>query len=247
MTNETPEVLVIVNSKSSAPRRLIPWLEESGVSPVVRNGADGLPETLEGYAGLVMLGGGLMPDEDDRAPWFPAERALAAEAIAADIPTLGICLGGQLLAHVAGGEVRAKFGTPEVGMTTVATNDAGSRDAVLSALTPAGPVVENHQDRITQLPPEAELLASSEACEIQAFRLGRHVRGLQFHPEASAENVASWDADEIEAKGMSAEALVTDARSKDADNTARSAALVRGFADEVRAHAGASAASASSL
>lgn len=243
MTNESPKVLVIVNSTSSAPRRLLPWLEEHGVTPVVQVGADGLPETLDGYAGLVMLGGGLMPDDDDRAPWLPAERVLAAEAIAADIPTLGICLGGQLLAHVAGGEVKAKFGTPEVGMTTIAANDAGSQDAVLSSLNPAGPMVENHQDRITALPPEAELLASSEACEIQAFRLGQHVRGLQFHPEASAENVASWDADEIEAKGISAEQLVADARSKDADNTSRSAALVRGFADEVLAHAGVVAAS----
>ncbi|WP_202045235.1 MULTISPECIES: glutamine amidotransferase-related protein [unclassified Microbacterium] len=61
-----------------------------------------LPSSLEAYAGLVLLGGGLMPDDDDRAPWLAAERALAAEAIDRDLPTLGICLGGQLLAHVAG-------------------------------------------------------------------------------------------------------------------------------------------------
>ncbi len=76
-----------------------------------------LPTSLDGYAGLVMLGGGLMPDDDDRAPWLAAERALAAEAIARDLPTLGICLGGQLLAHVAGGEVAEKTGPIERGAT----------------------------------------------------------------------------------------------------------------------------------
>ena len=101
-----PRVLVIVNSASSGPRRLGTWLREKAIDVDEVVGAEQpLPASLDGYAGLVMLGGGLMPDDDDRAPWLAAERALAAEAIDRDLPTLGICLGGQLLAHVAGGEV----------------------------------------------------------------------------------------------------------------------------------------------
>ena len=63
----------------------------------------------------MLLGGGFMPDDDERAPFLPRERALVGEAVAAGVPVLGICLGAQLLAHVAGGEVTAKSGETERG------------------------------------------------------------------------------------------------------------------------------------
>ncbi|UJP11722.1 gamma-glutamyl-gamma-aminobutyrate hydrolase family protein [Microbacterium sp. KUDC0406] len=93
-----------------------------------------------------------MPDDDDRAPWLAQERVLAREAIDADLPTLGICLGGQLLAHVAGGEVRASFGPKERGATLITPSSHGAEDAVLSALEDAAHMIENHQDMITVLP-----------------------------------------------------------------------------------------------
>ena len=95
-------VLVIVNSPTSGPRRLRRWLSEAGIEVIEKLGQDGLPETLDGVNGLVMLGGGFMPDDDSRAPWLAQERELAREAILRDLPTLGICLGAQILTHVAG-------------------------------------------------------------------------------------------------------------------------------------------------
>nr|WP_285635771.1 type 1 glutamine amidotransferase [Microbacterium arabinogalactanolyticum] len=203
-------------------------------------GSDGLPDDLSGYDGLVMLGGGLMPDDDDRAPWLAQERVLAREAIDADLPTLGICLGAQLLAHVAGGEVRASFGPKERGATLITPSAHGSSDALLSALGDAVHMIENHQDMITALPPDAVLLASSEAVENQAFRLGAHVRGLQFHPEVGAEDLTRWEEPTTRAEGDRPVAeLLAEARDVDQLNTRASRSMAAAFAAEVRAAAAA--------
>ena len=236
----TARVLVIVNSASSGPRRLGAWLEERGIAIDAVVGAEQtLPATLDGYAGLVLLGGGLMPDDDERAPWLAAERALATEAIARDLPTLGICLGGQLLAHVAGGEVKAKTGPIERGATPIHPTAAGRADAVFSALGDEAPMIENHQDMITRLPPQAVLMASSAAIENQAFRLGMRVRGVQFHPEASAADLARWDDAALRGEGRSLPELIAAAERVDGHNTAASRRLIDAFADEVLGEAAA--------
>ncbi|MCD7101262.1 type 1 glutamine amidotransferase [Pseudoclavibacter sp. 13-3] len=232
-----PRVLVVVNSASSGLRRLEEWLQTAGLDLDQRLGSEGLPETLEGFDALVMLGGGLMPDDDDRAPWLARERQLAAEAIDRDLPTLGICLGGQVLAQVCGGEVKAKTGVPERGMTRIETTPAGRDDAVIGALSSAAPMIENHEDRITALSDRAVLLASSADCEFQAFRLGRHVRGLQFHPEVNAERLRTWDDAALAEQNFDLAALIADAEQHSAENTAVSRALADAFAAEVREHA----------
>ncbi|WP_348788795.1 membrane dipeptidase [Leifsonia sp. NPDC080035] len=233
-----PRVLVVVNAEESSPRRLGAWLQEQGihVDPVL--GTAGLPASLDGYDGLVMLGGGLMPDDDERAPWLAQERALADEAIRADIPTLGICLGGQILAHVAGGEVRAAYGPKERGATVIAASEEGRRDPVIGGFGDAAPMIENHQDMITALPPEAVLLASSDAVANQAFRLGERVYGLQFHPEVSADDLERWKEPTSPAPGDRPVAeLVREARAVHEENTRASRALVTGFGEHVRSFA----------
>lgn len=225
-------VLLVVNSAGSAPRRLRGWLEEDGVELDVRTGWEGLPATLDGFSGLVMLGGGFMPDDDDHASWLPAERGLAEQAIADDLPTLGICLGGQLLAQVSGGTVRAAYGEPERGSTLVRTTAAGAADPVFTAFAPSVYVVENHRDRITRLPDDAVLLASSTACEIQGFRLGAHVRGTQFHPEVCGDDLRGWDEAALARDGLNRDELVADARAHDPDNAARCRRLIDAFAAE---------------
>lgn len=239
-TAPAPRVLVVQNSETSGLRRLGGWLEEDGVTVDVVLGAHGLPADLGGYDGLVMLGGGLMPDDDEQAPWLAQERRLAADAIAADLPTLGICLGGQLLAHVAGGEVRASFGPKERGATEILLSAAGDADPVIGALAPAAPMIENHQDMITALPPGAQLLASSAAVANQAFRLGAHVRGVQFHPEVCADDLRGWTEPTTPAPGdVPVAQLVDAARLVDGHNTRASRALAAAFAEEVRAVAAA--------
>lgn len=234
-----PRVLLVRNSRESGPRRLSTWLEEFGIEPVERCGEDGLPETPDGFDGVVLLGGGLMPDDFERAPWLRTERRLAEAVILRDLPTLGICLGAQLIAEVAGGEVRAAFGPKERGSTRIRTTAAGRADPVLASLGASAPMIENHEDMITRLPPGAVLLASSEAVAHQAFRVGEHVRGVQFHPEAGAEHLVGWDDAALREEGLDLAALVGAAVADDHENTSAARDLAAAFAREVRERAAA--------
>lgn len=232
-----PRVLVVVNSPSSGPRRLASWLVEDGIEIVQCLGSEGIPDTLDGVDGLVLLGGGFMPDDDARAPWLATERGLVKEAIKLDLPTLGICLGAQLIAASHGGEVRASYGPKERGSTWILTTSEGTRDFLFSRISPSAPMIENHQDMITRLPDGAVLLARSEQVENQAFVIGAHVRGVQFHPEASAENLANWNDAALRDEGFSREELTAAAEAHHQENTRASRALMNAFADEVHVYA----------
>lgn len=229
--------LIVQNSPNSGPRKLLDWLPLEDVAYDVVLGSAGLPTSLSGYAGMILLGGGLLPTDDEKAPWLKAERELAAWAIANDFPTLGICLGGQLLAHVAGGTVKAKYGCVERGATQIIATPAGRNDQLLSALFPHAPMIENHEDQITELPPAAIHLAVSTAVPAQAFRLGEKVWGLQFHPEAQAADIANWDDAALAAEGLDREALLQAAHNAHEANTLAAEKLVRAFARVMKQHA----------
>lgn len=232
------KVLMVINSTESGPRRAGEWLREAGIETVdVVAETTPLPENLDGFDGLVMLGGGLLPYEDENAPWLATERELARQAIDADLPTLGICLGGQLLAHVGGGEVRGEYGTSESGAVLITTTAAGRNDPVLGVLGEGAHMIENHVDQITQLPADAVLLGRSADVENQAFRIGKRVWGLQFHPEVNAERIAQWDESALGKKGFDREKLVAKARAVDDENTRASKALIDAFAEQVTQYA----------
>jgi GMP synthase (glutamine-hydrolysing) len=140
---------------------------------------DALPG-LEELDGLVVLGGPMGVGDTKQHPHLAAEIDLLAAAVAVGIQVLGVCLGAQLL---------ARAGTTEVGIGSVALTRAGERDDVLGASGPFVPVLHWHADTFT-IPPGAELLASSDRCVNQAFRVGR-AYGLQFHVEMDAGLAAS--------------------------------------------------------
>jgi GMP synthase (glutamine-hydrolysing) len=131
-------------------------------------------------AGLVVLGGPMGVGEIEAHPHLRAEIDLLAAVVAADVPILGVCLGAQLLACALGAEVLPSA-TPEVGLGSVSPTPAGERDVVLGPGGRRVPVLHWHNDTFT-LPPGAKLLASSDECANQAFRVGR-AYGLQFHVE----------------------------------------------------------------
>ncbi|MBN9612777.1 MAG: gamma-glutamyl-gamma-aminobutyrate hydrolase family protein, partial [Actinobacteria bacterium] len=180
----------------------------------------------------------------------PGAPALDTGVFELGVPTLGICLGAQVIAHVAGGEVRASTGPKERGATPIHANAAGREDALLGVFWETGaggdgaasggsaPMIENHEDMITRLPPNAVLLASSDAVENQAFVIGAHVRGVQFHPEASADDLANWDDAALRGEGRDLADLIAAARAVDAVNTETSRRLIGAFAAEVRERAG---------
>lgn len=161
---------------------------------------------------------------DDTVAWMERERRLLREAAAADIPILGICFGGQLLARVLGGEAR-RAEQPEIAWVEVDSRDR--------SLIDDGPWLQWHSDTFT-VPPGAELVADG-AVGPAAFVLGRCL-GLQFHPEVTPELVEAWVAgsrDELEREGVDPERLLAESREHDAGNRARALALLDRFATRV--------------
>jgi GMP synthase (glutamine-hydrolysing) len=194
---EPAAILVIEHDRTAPVARLGQWLRAAGAELDVRSGAAGdeLPPDLTGYAGLVVMGGAPGAFDDDAAPWLPHVRQLLADAVRDEVPTLGVCLGGQLLAGATGGRVR-RAETPEYGAQLVAKRTASSSDPLFKALPITPDVLQWHVDEVHQLPPGAVLLASSPVCDVQAFRVGRRAWGLQFHIETTPEIVASWAAED---------------------------------------------------
>ncbi|WP_306319509.1 MULTISPECIES: type 1 glutamine amidotransferase [unclassified Streptomyces] len=224
-------VLVVQNTRSGGPGRVGDWLGEAGVGLEVLRPYEGeeLPEKLGGRP-LIVLGGGFLPDDDERAPWLPATRRLAAQALDAGTPVLGICLGGQLLAQVAGGGVRGSHGRPEYGSTRITLRPEAADDALLHGLGETVPAIERHVDQITQLPPGAVWLASTEACPHQAFRVGERAWGVQFHPEAAAGRIAGWDPEPLARQGYDRDALHAAAVADEAAAVAAWSVVTRRFA-----------------
>lgn len=190
--------LVIENDPTDDPRRLGRWLTAAGVElDILRpHAGDPLPPTLDGYAALVVLGGEQQaffgPDGEPGAPWFPALESLLRKAVRFEVPTLGVCLGGQLLAVALGGEVGPARAGPEIGPRLVARRDAADRDPLFAPLPMLPDVLQWHHDEVTELPAGAVLLAASTDYPHQAFRAGRCAWGLQFHIECDTDMIADW-------------------------------------------------------
>lgn len=213
-------VLVVQNTPRGGPGRLGDWLTDAGSRVQVVRGHAGEPppERLD-HDALVVMGGGFMPDDDTRAPWLRAVRALTRQALRRSVPYLGICLGGQLLAQVAGGTVEASHGAPEVGSTTLTLRPEAAADPLFHGLPETVTAIERHVDAITALPPGARWLAESPRCPYQAFRYGRRAWGVQFHPEATAGQVGKWDRDWIRDRGFDPERVVRRATEDEAAAT----------------------------
>jgi GMP synthase (glutamine-hydrolysing) len=188
-------LLVVVPSESDPPALLGEWLRDAGLDLDERHvrAGDELPSTLDGFDGLLVLGGPQSAnDSPEQSPELVGVRALLSQALAADLPTLAVCLGAQLLADVGGGTVRLGVDGPEVGATLVAKRDAADSDPLFRALPLSPDVLQWHHDEISQLPSGATLLASNPFYENQAFRVGRQVYGVQFHIETTPEIVRAW-------------------------------------------------------
>jgi GMP synthase-like glutamine amidotransferase len=236
-------LLVVVPSETDPPARLGTWLREAGLELDERHlgTGDPLPEDLTGHDGLVVLGGPQSSVDDvDVAPELVGVRHLLGQAVAADVPTLAICLGAQLLAQVGGGSTRRGVDGPEVGATLVAKRDAADADPVFGPLPLSPDVVQWHHDEISTLPPGAVLLASNPAYQNQAFRVGEHVYALQFHIETDEAMVRAWadsDAEGVAATPFDADTIVSRAAAVHPDLEEVWAPFAARFADLVRTRA----------
>jgi len=209
--------LVVENDPTDDARRLGDWLSSGGLELVELrpHAGDALPDSLDPYAALVVLGGAqdafAAADGTPGAPWFPALEGLLRKAVRYRVPTLAVCLGGQLLATAHGGTVERSPAGPEIGARLVARRDVAVRDPLFAEVPFAPDVLQWHRDEITELPAGTVLLAASTHYPHQAFRLGPAAWGLQFHIECDTEMFAAWlvDAPETVAElGLDVERLL---------------------------------------
>lgn len=144
---------------------------------VVLDARQPLPPSLRPAAALIITGSPSSVTE--QAPWMLALEEALRDAIAADIPILGICFGHQLLAKALGGAVDRNPRGREIGTIHV---DRHHDDPLFDTMPTRFEVNSTHVDTVRQLPAGARILATSSLDEVAAFALGR-VRGVQFHPE----------------------------------------------------------------
>ena len=150
---------------------------------------DALPD-LAAVTAVIVLGGAMGANDDESFPFLSDVKLFIRKVVAQGIPYLGICLGGQLLAAVSGGEVVSQA-DGEKGTMPVYLTAAGASDPLFAGIPKEFTTFQWHSD--TFYPPvEALLLAGSPACPRQAFRVGTAAYGLQFHPEVTREIVDSW-------------------------------------------------------
>ena len=148
------------------------------------------PPPVAGFDAVISLGGRAQVANHDAHPWLRAEKDVVRAALRGAKPMLGVCLGAQVLAKVTGGAVR-RAAQPEVGWHEIRRMPAAAADPVLSALPRRFPAFEWHHDEIL-LPPDGVAMATS-ATYLQAFGLRRQPAwGLQFHPEATHDDLATW-------------------------------------------------------
>lgn len=235
-------LLVVQHAADCTPAHFGRWLSEAGMAlEVVRcHAAEVLPEDLRSHDGLVVLGGDMGAYDDADAPWLPQTRWLLAEAIDRDVPTLGICLGHQLLAVAAGGRVSAAATGQQLGVLRVALTEAGRRDPVLGRIGVDAAAIHWNNDLVVEAPPGAVELARAQG-GVQAMRVGEVVWGVQFHPEIGAAELAGWAEADVTAgrldRGLVEDRLIAVAAAEpDLHRTWRE--FARRFADTVSRRSG---------
>lgn len=144
------------------------------------------------YDAVLVFGGAMHVDQHDRHPWLHEETVWLSELVARRVPTLGVCLGSQLLALAAGAWV-GPLPEPEIGWVEVELTDDAADDPVLSSLPARFDALQWHYYG-HELPEGAVALARNEAC-LQGFRLGERCWGVQFHPEVTESQLVGWVAD----------------------------------------------------
>jgi GMP synthase-like glutamine amidotransferase len=150
------------------------------------------PPDLDPYDALIVLGGSMGPLDYDDYPWLIDETAKIREAVVERaLPTLGICLGHQLLAAALGGRL-GHMAQAEAGVVDIAYNEAGKRDPLFAGVADIAPSFQWHEWQVVELPPGALPLAGSPLCAVQAMRAGPRAWGVQFHIEIFDGTLDEW-------------------------------------------------------
>jgi len=186
-------VLVVQNFDGTGLGQMAIALDEAGaeVELVRVHHGEALPQTPDGHAALVVLGGGQNALADDTNPYFPELLSLMRAFGDSGRSVLGICLGSQLLARAYSGE-NIVGGAEEFGWRQVELTPEGGSDPLFAGVEASFPIFQWHDDTFI-LPRGATRLAGNLDVHNQAFRIGRAAYGVQFHFEADRSLVKQWN------------------------------------------------------
>jgi GMP synthase-like glutamine amidotransferase len=172
--------LIVQHEEATPPGLLGDWLAQYNAEVKVHR-IDVEERTPDvGHYDIVVLLGSELPAFDDSVPFIPRETELILRAVELDVPMLGLCFGGQLMARTLGG-MSYRAARSEIGWFRVRSKDP--------KLIPEGPWFEWHHDSFT-VPPGGKLIAETDVGP-QAYVIGRNL-GLQFHPEVTPEIIEGW-------------------------------------------------------
>ena len=216
--------LILQHEEPTPPGLVTEWLGGHGASvETFRIDADDREVDPTRYDLIVSLGSEFAAF-DDTKPFVPREASLLRRAVDADVPVLGLCFGGQMLARVLGGEVY-RSSDSEIGWLPVRSTDPET--------VPEGPWFQWHFDTFA-LPPGATLMAETDVGP-QAFVMGRSL-GLQFHPEVTTDIMTEWVREyrhELDADGVDPDALLEETKRRAVVSRRMSLRLMEWFLRDV--------------
>lgn len=224
-SNSRLRALVIQHEQPTPGGYIHQWLEERDADQdVYRIDIEDRAVDVREYGMVVSLGSEFAAF-DDSIPWIEKEKQLLLDAARAEVPVLGICFGGQLLARVLGGEsFRGEIA--EIGWLPVRSQD--------QALVSDGPWFQWHFDSFTA-PHGARLIADSVAGP-QAYTIGGSL-GVQFHPEVTPEIMDAWVVayrHELDQEGVDPDRLLTETYDRAEQSRAAAWRLFDGFFERAR-------------
>jgi len=207
-------VLVVEHEDKCPPALVGDWLVEAGCALEVRRpyAGDDLPD-LTAYDAFLVLGGPMGAGDDAKHGWLGPVKERVRDAVATGLPTLGICLGHQLIAVALGGTVERNPRGQQLGLLPVGWTAEAAADELLGDLATPRRGVQWNDDVVTRLPAGATLLAATDAGEVQAARFGPAAWGVQLHPEVDVDVLRPWaesDRGSHEARGIDQDALLRD-------------------------------------
>ena len=220
-------LLVVEHQADCPPGWLGEWLLEDGAALDVRRPYLGqpLPTDLAGHGGLMVLGGSMGADDESTVPWLADCKSLTLDALDRGTPTLGVCLGHQLVASALGGRVGPNPGGQQIGVLDIGWSPEVHEDPLFEGLAGPARALQWNDDVVLSLPEGAVALARTTDGVLQAARFAPAVWGVQWHPEVDEEIVAAW-AEEDRARATP---------SADAPDLERHVAAVRDATPELRA------------
>ncbi|HEY7197002.1 MAG TPA: type 1 glutamine amidotransferase [Gaiellaceae bacterium] len=217
--------LVIEHERPTPPGLVEPWLRDRGAEPEILRIDEEDPHDLDpGDYGLIVSLGSEFGAYQDDIEWIGHEIDFVRDALEKDVPFLGICFGGQLLARAMGGRV-FRSDEEEIGWLPVGTKDPD--------LVPDGPWFQWHFDSF-EVPPGSQVIAEN-AVGPQAYLLGRSL-GLQFHPEVTTEIMDDWVRvyrHELDEHGVDPDALLEETHARADENRATSLKLLDAYLDRI--------------